>query len=44
MESGPKVQVRKLQLEVEARQATPGIIGRDPGTDPNRLTNAGGRR
>ena len=44
MESGPKAQFRKLQLEVEARQATPGIIGRDPGTDPNRLTNAGGRR
>ncbi len=36
-----KARVRKLQLEMDARQATPEIPKKDPGTDPKRPTNAG---
>lgn len=32
-------QVRRLQLELDVRQATLELIKKDPGTDPNRLTN-----
>ena len=35
-----KEQVRMLQLEIEVRQATLEILKKDPGTVPNRLTNA----
>ena len=34
-----KVQLRQVQLELDVRQATLEIIKKDPGTDPNRLTN-----
>ena len=35
-----KVQLRKVQLELDVRQATLEIVKKDPGADPNRLTNA----
>ena len=35
-----KLQLRRTQLELDVRQATLEIIKKDPGTDPNRLTNA----
>ena len=35
-----KLQLRRVQLELDVRQATLDIIKKDPGTDPNRLTNA----
>ena len=35
-----KVRLRQVQLELDVRQATLEIIKKDPGTDPNRLTNA----
>ena len=41
MRSDLKAQARKLQLEIDARQATLEILKKDPGTDPKRLTNAG---
>lgn len=41
MRSDLKARVRKLQLEIDARQATPEIPKKDPGTDPKRPTNAG---
>lgn len=40
MHSDLKAQVRKLQLEIDVRQATLEILKKDPGTDPKRLTNA----
>lgn len=40
MQSDLKAQVRKLQLEIDVRQATLEILKKDPGTDPKRLTNA----
>jgi transposase InsO family protein/transposase-like protein len=40
MQSDLRAQVRKLQLEIDVRQATLEIIKKDPGTDPKRLTNA----
>lgn len=40
MQSDLKAQVRKLQLEIDVRQATLEILKKEPGTDPNRLTNA----
>ena len=40
MQSDLKAQVRKLQLEIDVRQATPEILKKDSGTDPKRLTNA----
>lgn len=35
-----KTRLRQVQLELDVRQATLEIIKKDPGTDPNRLTNA----
>lgn len=35
-----KKQLRKVQLELDVRQATLEIVKKDPGADPNRLTNA----
>lgn len=35
-----KMQLRKVQLELDVRQATLEIVKKDPGADPNRLTNA----
>ena len=35
-----KARLRQVQLELDVRQATLDIIKKDPGTDPNRLTNA----
>jgi hypothetical protein len=35
-----KVQLRKVQLELDVRQATLEIARKDPGADPDRLTNA----
>ena len=40
MQSDLKAQVRKLQLEIDVRQATLEVLKKDPGTDPKRLTNA----
>ncbi|WP_130812076.1 IS3 family transposase [Olsenella sp. Marseille-P4559] len=40
MQSDLKAQVRKLQLEIDVRQATLEALKKEPGTDPNRLTNA----
>lgn len=40
MQSDLKAQVRKLQLEIDVRQATLEMLKKDPGTDPKRLTNA----
>ncbi|WP_418862969.1 IS3 family transposase [Slackia isoflavoniconvertens] len=34
-----RLKVRKLQLELDVREATLEIVKKDPGTDPNRLTN-----
>lgn len=34
-----KLQLRRVQLELDVRQATLEIVKKDPGTDPNRLTN-----
>ena len=39
-QSDLKAQIRKLQLEIDVRQATLEILKKDPGTDPKRLTNA----
>lgn len=39
MAEGLRLQVRRLQLELDVRNATLEIIKKDPGTDPNRLTN-----
>ena len=41
MRSDLKARVRKPQLEIDLRQATPEIPKKDPGTDPKRPTNAG---
>ena len=35
-----KMQLRKVQLELDVRQATLEIVKKDPGADPSRLTNA----
>lgn len=35
-----KTQLRHVQLELDVRQATLEILKKDPGADPNRLTNA----
>ena len=35
-----KMQLRKVQLELDVRQATLEIVKKDPGADPDRLTNA----
>ena len=35
-----KIQLRKVQLELDVRQATLEIVKKDPGADPGRLTNA----
>ena len=35
-----KVQLRRVQLELDVRQATLEIVKKDPGADPDRLTNA----
>ena len=40
MRSDLKARVRKLQLEIDARQATLEILKKDPGTGPKRPTNA----
>lgn len=34
-----KMQLRKVQLELDVRNATLDIVKKDPGADPNRLTN-----
>ena len=41
MRSDLKARARKLQLEIDVRQATPEILKKDPGTGPKRPTNAG---
>ena len=35
-----KLRLRAVQLELDVREATLEIVKKDPGTDPNRLTNA----
>ena len=35
-----KMQLRRVQLELDVREATLEIVKKDPGTDPKRLTNA----
>ena len=35
-----KMQLRRVQLELDVRQATLEIVKKDPGADPSRLTNA----
>ena len=35
-----KMQLRKVQLELDVRQATLEIVKKDPGADPDRLANA----
>ena len=39
MADGLRTEVRRLQLELDVREATLEIVKKDPGTDPNRLTN-----
>ena len=34
-----KARLRQVQLELDVREATLEIVKKDPGTDPNRLTN-----
>ena len=34
-----KARLRQVQPELDVREATPEIVKKDPGTDPNRLTN-----
>jgi len=35
-----KEELRRVQLELDVRQATLEIVKKDQGTDPNRLSNA----
>lgn len=39
MAEGLRLRVRRLQLECDVLEATRDILGKDPGTDPKRLTN-----
>lgn len=36
---GPRAEARRLQMGLDARGATSGIVKKDPGTDPSRLTS-----
>ena len=40
MQPDLRARVRKLRLEIDVRQATLEVLKKEPGTDPNRLTNA----